>query len=522
MVFRKPYAFLIKNFKKIHIVLIVLCAYIYYKTISLSGFTNDFLNYLSYDPYFEPISKYINVLLYFVIIVTVTANILLLIVLKRKDKPWKLYLVPVLEYIVLFFVLISIHSFFINYDGDLSTTSIRLLNNLLFLTTFPQYFIFLILIIRIIGLDLKNFNFSADEEFLELSQEDREEFEVSFTFDKYAFLRAFKKVQRILTYFYKEHKYFCNIIFIVLTVYFLGSVYYYFGVSHKVIKEGQSNNINNYQITINKSYYTNKDKVGDVLEKNKAFVIINMTVVNTGSTRTFNADDFRIVNGSKGYSYASDTYSNDFSDLGDGVPKDKLQNGQKKTFALIFKVDKNLNPKHFVLYYQEYKMNKVSYLRKIKLNQNDISTVSQDSLKDIGSQIEISDPLSGDEKKLAFDEVAFESSVNYNIETCNQQDECSIVSKFYEASSNKKILKIKFSSPDFEGEDLIDFSIKYGKIVYRDNDNITREIKVENAVDTKKYLGKFLYVKVPKDVENSKEIKFIYVVRNQKYIYKIR
>lgn len=522
MVFRKPYAFLIKNFKKIHIVLIVLCAYIYYKTMSLSGFTNEFLNYLSYDPYYEPISKYINGLLYLVIIITVIANILLLIVLKRKNKPWKLYLVPVFEYIVLLFVFISIHSFFANYDGDLSTTSIRLLNNLLFLTTFPQYFIFLILIIRIIGLDLKNFNFSADEEFLELSQEDREEFEVSFTFDKYAFLRTFKRIQRTLTYFYKEHKYFCNIIFIVLIVYFLGSIYYYFGVSHKVIKEGQTNNINNYQITINKSYYTDKDKVGNVLEKDKAFIIINMTIVNNSSSRVFNADDFRIVNGSSGYSYTSDTYSNDFSDLGDGVPKEKLKYGQKRTFALIFKVDKKLDPKHFVLYYQEYKMNKVSYLRKIKISLNDISTVSQDSIKNVGDQIEIADPLGGEEKKLTFDEVTLESSINYNIETCNQQDECSIVSRPYEASSDKKILKIKFISTDFEGEDLIDFSIKYGKIVYRDSNDITKEIKIENAIDSKKYLGKFLYVKVPKDIETAKEIKFIYIVRNQKYIYKIR
>ena len=64
--------------------------------------------------------------------------------------------------------------------------------------------------------------------------------------------------------------------------------------------------------------------------------------------------------------------------------------------------------------------------------------------------------------------------------------------------------------------------MKYGKIVYRDNENITREWKVENAINSSKYLGKYLYIKVPNTLEEAKEINFIYTIRNQKYIYKIR
>ena len=36
------------------------------------------------------------------------------------------------------------------------------------------------------------------------------------------------------------------------------------------------------------------------------------------------------------------------------------------------------------------------------------------------------------------------------------------------------------------------------------------------------YLGKYLYITVPNDIENSKSIEFIYTVRNNKYVYKIK
>ena len=87
MVFRKPYAFLIKNFKKIHIFLLVLCAYIYYKTLQLDKFVNNFMIYLSYNKELEPISKYTSLLLYIFTILVIITFLALLILLKRKKKP---------------------------------------------------------------------------------------------------------------------------------------------------------------------------------------------------------------------------------------------------------------------------------------------------------------------------------------------------------------------------------------------------------------------------------------------------
>ena len=520
MVFRKPYAFFIKNFRRIHFILIILCGFIYSRTLQLSTFNKDFITYLSYDPYFEPISKYLSIILYLAVIITIIGFLSIMIVLKRKDKPWKLYLIPVIEYIVLLIIYFYLGNFYNNYDGSFATTTIRALDNFLSIATVPQYVVFLILIIRVIGLDLKNFNFGADEEFLELDQDDREEFEISINFDKHAIKRNIKMVIRNLNYVYQEHKFICNVIvgiFIAITVY---KTYYYFGVSHKTIKEDKFFNVNNYSMMINESFYTNKDKKGNILEKNSAFVILNITVINNGISRKFDGNDFHIVNGSSNYTYQGNTYSDDFSDIGDSFPTGKMKNGEKRNFALIFKVDKKLDYKKFVLYYQEYKGN-ISYLRKIKLNLNDVSKITTNSPITVGKELKIINP-DKTEEEFTFESVEFRDSASYNIETCNQNDECSITAKEVTAPVNNKILYIEFTSPDYEGTDLAKFTTNYGKIIYTDNDGFAKEIIPTSVLANKDYLGKILYIKVPSNIESAKTIEFIYTVRNKKYSYKLR
>ena len=516
MVFRKPYAFFIKNFRKFHILLIIMCGFIYSKTLQVSTFNKDFLTYLSYDAFLEPISKYLSPVLYIITFLTIIIFLILLIVLRRKQKPWKLYLVPVLEYVALAIIFYTITNFYNTYEGDFSTTTIRALNNFLSIATVPQYFVFLILIMRSLGLDIKNFNFSADEEFLELEQEDREEFEISVDFDKHSIKRNVKKLQRVLGYFYEEHKYICNVIFIILTGFALFRTYYYFGVSHKTIKENKVFNVNNYSMMINKSFYTDKDKSGNILEKNSAFVILNLSVLNNGASREFNGNDFHIVNGNKNYTFQGNTYSNDFSDIGNSFPTGKIKNGMQKNFALIFKVDKNLDYHNFILYYQEYKGN-TSYLRKIKLNLENVSDIEDVKTLNITETLQMEN-----KKEFTYESILFQDNANYNIESCDADDNCAIVTRNITTPIGSKVLLINFSSPDYEGKELMKLTTDYGKIKYKDNDGFYRELEITDCLANKDYLGKNLYIKVPSDLENMKEVSIVYTIRNKRYSYKIK
>ena len=104
MIFRKPYAFLIKNFRKIHIVMLLLCAFVFYKTMQLNGFIDEFLIYLSYNPELEPITQYTSLIFYLSILGVVFTTLVLMVLLRRKGKPWKLYIVLLFAYFLVFCV----------------------------------------------------------------------------------------------------------------------------------------------------------------------------------------------------------------------------------------------------------------------------------------------------------------------------------------------------------------------------------------------------------------------------------
>lgn len=521
MIFRKPYAFLIKNFKKIHILLLFLCIFIFYKTMQLTGFIDEFLSFLSYDPYLEPITRYTSILFYLSSIAIICITITLLALLRKKNKPWKLYVIPIVTYTLMLIIFVWAQNYFSTYDGEITTKTARAIHDFIFIGTIPQYITFVVLLIRITGVDLNKFSFKNDKEYLELDQDDREEFELSINIDKEAFKRTSKKLKRVLGYFYEEHKFFINTLTIIATIILVGYTYYYFGIAHKTTKESQVLNANGYSIVVNKSYYSDKDKTGNILEKNSKFVVLNLTIKNNSGERSLNSNNFHLINGKKDYTFTENIYSNSFNDIGKNYTARKFRTGETRTYAMIFKVDKNLNKEKFVLYYQEYKNWKSVYLRKIKIKLEDVSKINLNETKNTGDKIEFTYP-DGNVKELTFENVEIKDSSNYNIETCNSNFKCSVTSKNIGVSQNNKIIEINFSSSDYEGQELIDFSINYGKIKYVDSENIAKEIEIDNLLTGKEYLGKYLYLKVPAEITTAKSIEVIYTLRNQKYFYKIR
>ena len=120
----------------------------------------------------------------------------------HKKKPWKAYLIPLIEYLILFFVLLIINSFFDNYTKYVETTDLRFSRDLLVIFMIGQVPAIYVFIMRAFGLDMQKFNFNADAEFLELSEEDREEIEISLDIDKNTIKRNVKKFLRHLNYFF--------------------------------------------------------------------------------------------------------------------------------------------------------------------------------------------------------------------------------------------------------------------------------------------------------------------------------
>ena len=108
VILRKPYAFLIKYFQVIHLVLLVLCSVLFYQSITLQNFVRDFISTESYNASLESVHRYVNFTSYVAFFLLFAILFVLMILLRYKKKPWKIYL-------FIFFFICIIYNLFLFY-----------------------------------------------------------------------------------------------------------------------------------------------------------------------------------------------------------------------------------------------------------------------------------------------------------------------------------------------------------------------------------------------------------------------
>lgn len=517
MIIRKPYAFLIKHFKKIHILLLAFAVYIYFKTTQTYSFVREFLSLGTYDILNESITKYVSPLSIIILIAVILISIILIRLLKRKEKPWKLYLVPAIQYSIILLAFIITRNFFHSFTGAESTTQIRIWRDLLGISQITQLGTFLIYIIRIFGIDLNKFNFKFDEEYLELEQKDREELEISLNIDKSSFKRFYKKTIRNLNYFYQEHKFICKIaIFIFILI--ISKTSFDYITSHRSYAQGNEFEISGYTVKINNSYYTDKAYNGEVISDKSSFVIVDLTITNNYQERTPNLNRYHIVNGTSNYTTTEKTYAEEFRDLGTAYEKVTLKRNKSVNMIMIYKVNKKLDKNKFVLYFQEFGKNNSKYLRKIKLNIKDLSKIKTKKDFSLGDTMNVE--LVDDEENITFEEYSLNDSIEYSYKNCLSTS-CITNKEIVNAKSGSKILYMEFGSDKFDGKDMTTLMEDNGKIIYKNANDEEKTIDMKSAI-TRAYSGKYLYVTVPQELENAKEINLVFILRNNKYIYKLK
>lgn len=517
MIVRKPYAFLIKNFKKIHIFLLILCAYIYNKNMQISAFIREFMDLGTYDPYTESINKYASLPAMFLTLLIIAGSLALVLLLRHKEKPWKMYVLPVIEYIAVFISFIAIRSYFANYTGALETATIRALRDIFFITSVIQYPVFALFLMRTLGVDLHKFDFKTDEEYLELSNEDREELEINIDIDKETFKRGFKRLSRNINYVYLEHKFIFNTIFIIILLVLLKNTYTYIFITNKSYNEKETFSTNGYEITVNDSYYTDKDYRGNIITKDSGFIVLDITVINTIEQREMDLNRFHIINGIENYITTQKTYETEFQDFGKTYQTKELKTNEKFNFIIVYKVSKKQSIDDYVLYYQELEQDK-SHLRKIKLDVEDVSKIKEE--KAVNLREDLTFKVENKTETVSFDSYEIVSNVDYTYRNCTTS-ECESHTNTYTAKTGEKILKIDFASTNYEGKDMIDFSTKYGKIKYIDSKSKEKVISIKNPIH-RVYHGKYIYINVPEEIEKSEIIEILYTVRNKQYTYKLK
>ena len=94
MVFKKPYAFLIKHFKAVHLVLALLTIYILQATYNIYAFLNDYVkNKYTINSYTGFSSEYVPFILFFAVTLVVIILFLMVLLFQNKKKKSNLKLV---------------------------------------------------------------------------------------------------------------------------------------------------------------------------------------------------------------------------------------------------------------------------------------------------------------------------------------------------------------------------------------------------------------------------------------------
>ena len=323
MVFRRPYAFLIKYFRLIHIILFILFAYITFKANSILTFFKDYINYKGSMEIIS--SDYINVWIFIFSILIIGISIIIFFLMRYKKKP------------KLFYVITSI----------VSVISIILL--LRDISRFNYWMLFIMCIptlIRGLGFDIKKFNFNKDLQDLNLSKEDSEEIEISTNLSSDKILTTGRRGIRELKYYYAENKFFINIILGVVAVILILIFPFNKFVIHGTLSEKQMLSTRYFNFKVIDSYVSDRNRIS----RDNAYVIVKFSTKGKISKYNFKLDNFVLKSKDNDY-IPSLKYYYYFDDIGTGYKREELATNKYNEYIFVYNINSEDKNSKFTLNY---------------------------------------------------------------------------------------------------------------------------------------------------------------------------
>ena len=290
MILRKPYGFLIKHFRLIHLIITGLLLYISLKYREIYIYFGKCINGLASK--FDA-NIYIHYSMFVFIIITCVLLFSVYWLLKYKDKPRKIYIFSIIANIIWAVVLIFVFNYLSGFSVKIiSQKALRLYRDILFIVNISQFILVVIMLIRGLGFNIKKFNFEKDVQELNLVDSDNEEIEVNVGIDTTNMARSVRKQGREFGYFYQEYKTYIILILAVIIIFLGYKGIKYFNAKLKVYHENEYVGVYNY-IKVIDSYY-------DVDEDN-SYVIVKFNVFRNGRRNKLNTGNLVLNIGNKKY-----------------------------------------------------------------------------------------------------------------------------------------------------------------------------------------------------------------------------
>lgn len=495
MILRKPYAFLIKYFMIIHIVLSGLMIYVCLQYRTIISFIKEYINNTASISTADTI---ISPLLFIALLLIAVISGAIFWLMRYKKKPKLLYLLNIIVTIVLLILTMVLSSTFANLNNIIiDSKTIRLYRDMVNILLIVQYVLIIAMIIRTLGFDVKRFNFESDVQEMSIESTDNEEFEVNIGINTNKILRIIRRYLRELKYYYEENK----LVIILLAVFVVFILF--LRISPQIFGRERTHSQNeivstqNFQMNVTESYTSKLKYDGDdVSIKDSTYIIVRIDLLGLYNNK-YQIDTSRIELKVGKYVYSPSLKQyNYFTDIGYGYNSQYLVYNTTKPYILVFIVDDKVIKKKKTLIYTDENLSE----RKIRIKPVNIDDVKEIETKKLTEELNYKDTIIG-EGKFKINSMTFAD----NYETMY-------------ASPNNKIMKLE---PVFElGKyNNFDFFTNFIKLYYT-KDNKTYEASINNRTD--RFNNDNVYLEVSKEVENADTIYLKIRIRDKSYKYMLK
>lgn len=526
MIFRKPYAFLIKNFRLIHLIFAILAGYLFLKGSDILSFL---ANYISNNgviienftvkelfPTFIPIC-FIIILLF---------NIIMIWLLHIKQKKVLFYILNILFYIVLAILFYFMYTTTLKMQTSLiDSKTVRALRDFFVIASIFQILSMFMYGFRATGFDIKKFDFGKDLVSLDIAETDNEEFEFQVNVDIDRINRERRKTLRHIKYLYYENKLVSNCIITIAFLVIGLLLYQSFQDTRLKYNQFEQFTTSDYQLKIGNGYITNQDANGNILSKSKSYVILEVYIKKrTSKTMKLNNARFELVVGKRKY-YHDYTNNKYFTDIGNGYYDEALKTEFEK-YLLVYKINtKDINKNMYFNYVDatSHVAVKVKF-QDLKEEKNTQNYVADDIMN-------FSDTIL-DDYQLALTSYGIQKEFTINYRYCVAINECFDAVEYVRPSItsnyNKALLKIKatLTLPEFVNTSITNFESlcnNFGKIKYTIDGNTYQHNLTMNMIKPIKVKQENIYyIEVKEEILRASNVSILFKLRNKTYEYVIK
>lgn len=504
MILKKPYAFLIKNFKLIHILLTGLYIYLAFYVSSISNFYIGFIE--GSKRKLDAIS-YISNTPYIVIILSLIICLILFILMNYKKKPKLLYLILSLLYIVVFgIIFITTNGLNIIYNNILETKTLLFYSDLLRIIILFQYGSIVMTTVRAIGFDIKKFNFREDIHELDIDITDDEEVELVMGVNKHKLTQRINRRKRELKYYFAENKIFILLTIGILIFLSISTITIDKKVVNKIYKQNETFSSDNFNIKITDSYITNKSYNGNTLSTENIFVVVNLEITPKKTSTSLNTSNLILKTNNNSYTITK-KYYNYFKDIGVGYKDQNINSAKKYIFVYQISKEEIDEDKHVIYTGSTNEL-------KVNLSPKNLDINNENKEYKLTENIDFTDStISSSNFQINKYEINNKFTYNYTF-TINDKEH---TSNKYITSPDNTILYLELTSSFSMNTTNYDFIKDYGSIKYSINN--TEYTTKKLADKTPGGYEKGIYLEVDKNMENAENIWIELNVRNIKYKY---